>query len=405
MIKDAFVLSIKNLKHRGLRSWLTLLGIFIGVAAVVSLISLGNGLQAAVSSQFGVSSTDLLTIQASGITGYGPPGSGSVIPLTTRDLDAIKKLSSVKRAVGRDIVPGKLIFNKKAIFGYATNVPDGQDRKFVYEQINAKPVVGRLLKDGDVGKVVLGYNFYTNSVGLGKVVLPGNTVVIENKSFQVVGILDRQGSFIFDNVAYLNSNDLNQISGYGDKVDIIAVEPVDKNEINKTKNDIENLLLQRRDVKRDAENFEISTPQASLDQVNQIIGGVQIFIAIIASISIFIGAIGIVNTMTTSVLERKSDIGIMKSIGATNFQIFLQFFIESSLLGLVGGLAGALFGEVLGIVGTVGINSLIKGQLPITVNIGLIISALFGSFLIGGIAGIVPAIHAAKQNPVEALRD
>ncbi len=404
MIKDAFVISLKNLKHRGLRSWLTLLGIFIGVAAVVSLISLGNGLQAAVTSQFGISSTDLITVQASGLS-TGAPGSGAVVPLTTNDLDAIKKLSSVKRAIGRDIVPVKAIYNKKAAFTYATNIPSGTDRQFVYDQINAKTVSGRLLKDGDNGKVVLGYNFGTDSNSFGKAIIPGNTITIQNKSFQVVGILEREGSFIFDNVIYMNQNDLDQISGYGNKVDIIAVQPVDKNEMNKTKNDIENLLLQRRNVKKDAENFQISTPQASLNQVNQIIGGVQIFIAIVASISIFIGALGIVNTMTTSVLERKKDIGIMKSIGATNYQIFVQFFIESSLLGLVGGLVGAVFGEILGIVGTVSINSLINGSIPIEINFGLIISALIGSFLIGGIAGIVPAIHAANQSPVEALRE
>ncbi len=404
MIKDAFVLSFKNLKHRGLRSWLTLLGIFIGVMAVVSLISLGNGLQAAVSSQFGISNTNLLTVQASGVTGYGPPGSGTVVPLTTKDLDAIKKLSSVKRAISRDIVPVKATYNKKVGFTYATNIPDGQDRQFVYDQIEAKTISGRLLKDGDMGKVVVGYNFGTDSNDFGKAIVPGNSIVVENKSYQVLGILERQGSFIFDNVIYMNSNDLNSISNYGDKVDLIAVEPIDSSSINKTKNDVENLLLKRRDVKRDAENFQISTPQASLDQVNQIIGGVQIFIVIVASISIFIGSLGIVNTMTTSVLERRKDIGIMKSIGATNKQIFLQFFIESSLLGLVGGLVGAVAGEILGIVGTIGINSFINGNLPITINFGLLFSALIGSFLIGGIAGIVPAFRAATQRPVEALR-
>jgi len=93
----------------------------------------------------------------------------------------------------------------------------------------------------------------------------------------------------------------------------------------------------------------------------------------------------------------------MKSIGAKNSQIFLQFFIESSLLGLVGGLAGAVMGEIFGIIGTVSINSFINGNLPIMINFPLILDALIGSFLIGGLAGIVPALSAAKQNPVEAL--
>lgn len=404
MIRDSFVLSVKNLKHRGLRSWLTLLGIFIGVTAVVALISLGNGLQAAVSSQFGISQTDLLTVQASGLAS-GPPGSGAVVPLTKADVTAINQLSSVKRAIGRDIVPVKMEFNRKLSFTYATNVPSGEDRQFIYSQIEAQPVAGRLLKDSDVGKVVLGYNFYLDTSDFGKAIKPGNTVTIQNKSFQVIGILKKEGSFLLDNVVYMNQNDLDSISNYGNKVDMIAVQPINENSLNKTKTDIENLLLKRRDVKKDSENFEITTPQASLDQVNQILGGVQIFIAIIASISIFIGALGIVNTMTTSVLERRGDIGIMKSVGATNRQIFEQFFIESSLLGLVGGLLGAFAGEMIGIIGTIGINNFVNGEIPITINWILIAATLAGSFLIGGIAGIVPALHAARQNPVEAIRE
>ena len=405
MLSDIFTLSMKNLKHRGLRSWLTLLGIFIGVAAVVSLISLGNGLQTAVSSQFGISSTELLSVQAGGISDFGPPGSGAVDPLTTKELEAIEKLSSVKRAVGRDIVSAKLEYNKRAVFGYATNIPSGDNRKFIYEQIEAKTIVGRLLKDEDVGKVILGYNFYTDSVGLGKKVVPGNTVIIQNKSFQVVGILEKKGSFIFDNVAYMNEDELDSISNYGDKIDIIAVQPVNKDEILKTKEDIENILRKVRDVKVGDENFEVSTPESSLESVNAILGGVQMFIVIVASISIFIGALGIVNTMTTSVLERKKEIGIMKSIGATNYQIFLQFFIESSLLGLVGGFVGAAFGTLIGFIGVLGINSFVNSDLTPSINFALIFFSLLGSFIIGGIAGIAPAIRAANQNPVEALRE
>ena len=130
----------------------------------------------------------------------------------------------------------------------------------------------------------------------------------------------------------------------------------------------------------------------------------QIFIVIIASISILVGALGIVNTMTTSVLERKKEIGIMKSVGATNGQIFLQFFIESGLLGLVGGLVGVILGSIIGFVGTKGINNFIGAELSPEINILLIFSSLVGSFMIGAIAGIVPAMKAAKENPVEALR-
>ena len=96
MFEDFFALAFKNLKHRGIRSWLTLLGIFIGITAVVALISLGEGLKIAVGSQFGISETELISVQAGGLSGFGPPGSMVSNPLTDRELEAIKKLSKVK---------------------------------------------------------------------------------------------------------------------------------------------------------------------------------------------------------------------------------------------------------------------------------------------------------------------
>jgi len=196
MLKDSFVLAFKNLKHRGVRSWLTLIGIFIGVTAVVALISLGNGLQLAVSSQFGVSQTELISVQAGGVSGAGPPGTGVTNPLTEKDLEAIKKLSSVKQASGTNIGSGKLEYNNKVVFGYMTDIPDGEDRKFKYEQIGKNAIAGRLLKDGETGKVFLGYNFYVDKVGLGKEVIPGKKVLINDKEFVVVGILEKKGSFV-----------------------------------------------------------------------------------------------------------------------------------------------------------------------------------------------------------------
>lgn len=404
MLQDSFTLAFKNLKHRGVRSWLTLLGIFIGITAVVSLISLGNGLQIAVGSQFGISQTETITVQATGFSGGGPPGSGVITPLTVKDLDAIRKLSSVKLAIRRNIVSGKAEFNDIVVFGMATNVPSGEGRDYFYEQLSAEAEVGRLLKDDDRKKVFLGYNFYVDNVGFEKEVIPGKKILINDEEFKVVGILKKRGSFIFDNIVYMNDIDARELFDYGDDIDIIVAQPTNPKEMQRTKEDIEKLLRKRRDVKLNEEDFEVSTPEMMLDTVNGILAGVQAFIVIIASISIFIGALGIVNTMTTSVLERKREIGIMKSIGARNEDIFTQFFIESSLLGLVGGIIGAIFGTIIGIVGTAGINSFIGTDLTPTINFPLIFFALLGSFIIGGVAGIVPAMNAAKENPVDALR-
>ena len=406
MILDFFSLALKNLKHRGIRSWLTLLGIFIGVTAVVSLISLGNGLQMAVASQLGVSANELITVQAGGLSAYGPPGSNVVDSLTQGDVDAIERLSSVENAVRRNIDSGRIEFNDNVIFRYVGSVPNNkEDRDLIYEQLNMEVLLGRFIKEGDSGKVVLGYNFYDKKEDWGgKSITPGKTISINDKNFQVIGITDKVGSMMMDNIVIMNENDMKDLYGFEDKADMIIVEPKNKEKLQKTKEDIEKLLRNRRGVKEGEEDFEVSTPEATLSTVNNIIGGVQIFIAIVAFISVFIGIIGIVNTMTTSVLERKKEIGIMKSVGAKNSHIFFQFFIESSLLGLVGGIVGAIFGTLIGFLGTVGMNNFLGTELTISINFLLIFFTLLGSFLIGGIAGIIPAMQAAKQNPVEALK-
>ena len=403
MIEDYFRLAFRNLKHRGIRSWLTLLGIFIGITAVVSLISLGNGLQLAIGSQFGLSETELISVQAGGLN-FGPPGSSVVDPLTMDDLEAIEKLSSVEQTARRNLEPGQLEYNDIVVFGYTTNIMDGEDRKFLYEQLAIDPLEGRFLNDGERGKVILGYNFYANKVGLEKEIHAGNNVLIEGEKFEVVGIAEKKGSMIFDNIVLMNNVDMEGLFDYGDEVDIIAVQAKDKNELDRVKKEIEDLLRKRRGVKAGKEDFEVSTPEASLEQINGVLNGVKVFIAIVAGISILIGAIGIINTMTTSVLERKREIGIMKAIGARNENIFFQFFIESSLLGLIGGILGAIVGTLIGVLGTLGINSWIGAEVQPSISFALIFFSLLGSFILGGLAGISPAMSAARQNPVDALR-
>ncbi|MBU0760991.1 MAG: ABC transporter permease [Nanoarchaeota archaeon] len=404
MLSDYFYLAFKNVRKRGIRSWLTILGIFIGIAAVVSLVSLGNGLQAAINAQFGISSTEVITVQAGGLTAYGPPGSGVIDPLVVEDVEEIGKLSSVKRAVRRNIRTGKLEYNDITVFGMAIDVPDGEERDFVYEVLDAKVETGRLLKDGDDKKVVLGYNFYVDKVGLSKIVEPGDKVLIDDESFEVVGIFEKKGSFIFDNIVLMNAKPMQDLIGYGDEVDTIAVQVKDKDEMELVKEDIEKLMRKRRDVKKGEEDFEVSTPEGAMEQVNSVLNGVKIFISMIAVISIIVGTIGIVNTMSTAVLERRKDIGIMKAIGAKNKHIFTLFLIESGLLGLAGGILGVAVGVAVGYFGTIGIGNYIGSTLKPQIDIFWVITPIIGSFILGGLAGIVPAMQAARQHPVEALR-
>ncbi len=404
MIKDYFVLAIKNLKHRGLRSWLTLLGIVIGVAVVVSLVFLGNGLKLAVMNQFGMSSNEMISVQAGGLSGLGPPGTGVTRPLNQKDFEEIEGLPSVKRAIARNIGSAQLEFDKKTINGFTTNIPL-EERRFLYEFLELEMENGRFFESGDTNKIVLGYNFYAGKTGLGdKKIIAGNRVFLNGQRFEVIGVTERKGSFITDNVIYMTDEDMKKLLDYGDKIDIIAVQPESKDKLEQTKEDVEKALRKTRNVKIGEEDFEVSTPEASLAMINDIITGVQIFIILVAGISIVVGVVGIVNTMTTSVLERRRDIGIMKAIGAKNSHIFLQFFIESGMLGLIGGIVGVAFGTLIGWAGIRVLGNFLSTNLTLEFDLIMIASVFLGSFIIGGVAGIAPALKAANQNPVEALR-
>ncbi|MAG39609.1 hypothetical protein CMI41_01425 [Candidatus Pacearchaeota archaeon] len=404
MRADHFFLSLKNLKHRGLRTWLTLLGIFIGVTVVIALIGLGNGLKLTVEAQFGVSSLEVITVQAGGLN-FGPPGSGVSIPLDMDDLEAVKGVNNVDYAIRRNLETLKLEYNDRLVIGTAIDLPEDKEEADVfYEALDLEIEQGRKLKESDTNKILLGNNFLTNKVDLGKPVEAGDNVKLNNKSFEVVGLLEKQGSFILDNIAIMPRTKLDDLSDFGDEIDMIIVVLKDTELIEETKEDIEKVLRKTRDVDEGEEDFDVSTPAAALETVNQVLTGVQIFIVIIALISVFVGAIGIINTMTTSVMERRKDIGIMKAVGARNSDIFLQFLIEAGLLGLIGGLAGVVFGSIISYFGVVGIASFLGTEVSPSLDIPLTLITLVVSFIIGAAAGIIPAIKAAKQNPVEVIR-
>ena len=404
MLKDYFIFSIKNLRNRKLRSWLTMIGIIIGIMAVVSLISMGQGLKTAISLQFGDLGTDKLAVQASG--GFGPPGTAVVKPLTKDNLEKVKKVSWVKIAAGRLIRPAKIEHDNHAAFSYVGSMPDRDARKLIQEAQNLEAESGRLLKDGDKGNVMLGSNLGKEDAGLGKQVVVGSKILIEGKEFEVAGILKKLGSFILDNVVFMNEDDLREaLNVPKDDYDVIVIQVQQNEDIAAVQQRVEKVMRNERNVKEGEEDFSVQTPQALLGQVTSTLFAVQLFVYIIAGISIIVGGMGIMNTMFTSVLERTKEIGIMKSIGARNSSVFSLFFIESGLIGSIGGIIGAVFGVLLAL-GLAFIGKSLLGSDLIRAEISpwLVIGSILGSFALGSLFGILPAIKAAKLNPVDALR-
>lgn len=404
MNKDYLKYIFNSLKNRKIRSWLTMIGIFIGIAAVVALIGLGEGLRQAINTQFGFLGTDILSVTASG--GMGMPGAGVINPLTNKELDAIKRIQGIEGAAGRIMESCKIVFNRKASFSSILSIPDGDSREIIEHVMNMEAQKGRLLEDGDKNVVFLGSMFSEEDNAFGKAIVPGSKIKIQDKEFKVIGIMEKKGNPMLDRAVFMNEYDLRDlVDRSGEDYDIIGVRFNENVDVDKIKLDIEKKLRKIRDVKQGEEDFSVETPASMLEQVNSILLGIQLFVYIIAAISLLVGGIGIMNTMYTAVVERTKEIGIMKAIGARNSTVFTLFFVESGLLGIVGGIIGIIIG-FLAATGLAFIGRLILKTELIAAHFppSLIIGALLFSFIVGSFFGTLPAIQASQLNPVDAMR-
>jgi putative ABC transport system permease protein len=404
MLKDYLKLAFHTLIHRKTRSLLTVLGIVIGITAVVGLVSLGNGLSAAVNQEFNSVGTNLIIIQP-GSAGFSAPSTGSSsAKIGKHDLDLIKKIQGVESAFGIILDIGKTEYNGKVKFLYIGGLPDNiQDLGVVASQFEA--VQGRMLKPGDKDKAFIGYDLANSDTTFGKKVKIGDRIVIENKTFVVVGVDKKIGNPIQDSRIIIPQDTAKVLFNEGDNLAIIYAQVGKSYNTDTIAQRIKDKIRKDRHQKEGNEDFQVQTSAQLIASFNTILNIVQAVIIGIAAISLIVGGIGIMNTMYTSVLERTKDIGILKSIGAKDSDILLLFLIESGLIGLIGGAIGIACGIGLGkLVEFIAYqalgSSLIQAQFPPY----LIIGALLFSFVVGSIAGLLPARQGAKMNPVDALR-
>lgn len=403
MIKDLFVFAFKGLINRKLRSWLTMIGIFIGIAAVVSLISLGQGMQTAIGAQFASLGSDKILVQASG--GFGPPGTDTLEPITTHDIDVIERVEGIKLVTRRILKSARIEFDDEVRYDYIATIPeDTTEANLVMEANSMEVEKGRPLKKGDKYKVLIGADYSTESA-FDRTVKLGDRIIIQDTKFEVVGILKKTGSPNTDTVIFLPEESAKKIFDTGDELSMIIVQIADPDDVTRISDSIERAMRKDRGLKEGKENFQLQTPQQILETLNSILFVVQAILIGIAAISLIVGGIGIMNTMYTAVIERTKEIGIMKSIGAKNSDILGIFLIESGMLGIAGGIIGIIIGVIFS--ETVALGSRIAlGTVLIEASFPwyLIVGALLFSFLVGSISGILPAIQASALQPVEALR-
>ncbi|HIJ05341.1 MAG TPA: ABC transporter permease, partial [Nanoarchaeota archaeon] len=391
MFTDYFLLSLKSIRHRKLRSWLTVIGIVIGVAAIISLMTLSRSLEGTIEEQFETFGANRIIISAKGFQGPGTASNG----LTTEDVETLEKISGFEYIVPGIFRSAEIIYKDQIGFTLIGGIPSESYEDF-YLDSGIEVEEGRFIQDAEKYVAVIGSRVATEMFS--KEIHVGDKIKIGKKDFRVVGILEEIGNAQDDNQISIPLDAAREIFDEEESIDLIIAQVKTTSDIPQLQEKIEKEL----ERKRGDTNFQVLTASQILEQINQVLGIMQVVLVGIAAISLIVGAIGIMNSMYTSVLERTREIGVMKAIGAKNKDILTIFLIESGLIGLVGGILGTVLGASLAV--AVGPFSKNAGfTLHITIEPFVILLGLLFAFVVGIIAGVLPAWQASKLKPIDAL--
>lgn len=397
---DIFTLSLSHVKKSKMRSWLTVIGIVIGVAAVVAIISIGQGMQESVQANLGGLGADLIIVTpgfshaTNGFGGMGVP-SGN-INLTDRDTNAIKQVPGILYVNGMVSGSSDIRLGTEKTSVSVSGVDTSVWRSMVTTQLEA----GRYLQPGDSNAVVIG-NSLAHSTFLQPITL-NRPITIGGKSFKVVGILVSSGGGFGgeDNAVYMPADYARQVITTNlsrNQFTSIMVKVADPLLATSIAAAITQKLMPLRHVNPRTQDFTVTAFATIQQQITSIVQSISLFLAAIAAVSLLVGAVGIANTMFMSVMERTRQIGLLKALGATDNEVMKLFIMESGLFGFFGGIIGIIFGILISVmVSAVGLSAVVTPQL-------LVFSLAFSVF-VGVLSGVAPARSGAKMNPVDALR-
>ncbi|MBD3389063.1 MAG: FtsX-like permease family protein [Candidatus Altiarchaeales archaeon] len=400
MIWDYFNLAVKNITKKGVRSWLTMLGIFVGIAAVVSLVSLGQGLEDAIMDQFAQMGFDVVMIMPG--SSYGQ--SFGSTKLTEHDEDLVMGVRGIDNMAPMLTKISKVTYRKEVEYTWVSGIPY-DDRFNVFETMQGLDLIeGSIPKANEKYKVLIGYLLAEGDYFNDNPLKVGDKIVVEGREFKVAGVMGEIGNEQDDSQLLIPEETAKEIfNEEGYDVFMAKVKPgFDPAEVAE---DIEERMRRDRNQDEGEEDFQVQTSEQLMESVGGILGAVQAVLVGIALISLMVGGIGIMNTMYTSVLERTQEIGVMKAIGARNRDIMLMFLVESGMLGVVGGLVGVAIG--LGMSKSVEYYAEVALNTPLlkaSTSPEIIFGALAFSFIVGCLSGVLPAMQASKMRPVEALR-
>lgn len=403
---QSVVEALESLNANKMRSGLTILGIVIGVAAVIAMLAIGAGAQNSITGSISGIGTNLLFV----FRGGTDDSVRNPEPLTLGDADAI---GDVFAAPSVENVAPVLSGNAEISYGgEATTIELSGVTPEYFPVRNYTLTEGEMITEehilGRASVVLLGPDAADTLFGRHEGVV-GETVRIEGQPFRVIGMLESRGGGMMgsqDNTALIPFSTAQarlMRRSPADRVDIIMVQAVDADLVEQAADEISQILRQRHRTAIGADDFTVFTQQDMVDTASSITGILTIFLGGIAAISLLVGGIGIMNIMLVSVTERTREIGLRKALGARRRDILIQFLTESSLLSLVGGLIGIALGWVIAmVVGRIAANS--GTPFDPVVGINAVLLATLFSAAVGLFFGIYPANRAASLEPVEALR-
>jgi putative ABC transport system permease protein len=410
-IVDTATLAVNALQHRSLRSWLAVLGIIIGVAAIVSLISISFGVSNQINSRLNTLGSNMITISPGGqgaerfgiggirapttqvrVGGFGG-GEGGANQITFTEADDLRSLPGVQYLDARVQGRGRVQYvDKNTSVGIT-----GTDPRAFAGTVGVGVLSGGMLGGSDQYSAVLGFAVANNTFN--DLNMVNKQIKINNVTFRVAGILQSSGASFggADSQIFIPQKTAENMFNQTKTVRQIVIAADPNYDTDTVAAEIENELISLHHVTPTTEDFTIMTAATVQSAVASVTNTLSLFLGGIASISLIVGGIGVANTMFMSVLEQTKYIGLLKALGMKNQDVLTLFMLEAGVIGLVGG--------VLGVGLSMGVSAVLdQFGVPSTITIDLVLLGLFFSIFVGLISGLVPARNAASLEPIDALR-
>ena len=397
--KESVKYSLNNIKKSKARSVLTILSIFVGIATIFIFVSYGWGLYDYIDEFTSSSSADKLLIMSKGV---GIPGLDATFKLLDGDIRVIKGTAGVYDATGMYMGVEEIEQDDSKKYVFVTSYDP--DLPMIMELSDIEVVEGRELRNGDSGKVTLGYNYFIKNKIFPNAYSVNSKINVQGQDLRIVGFYESVGNPQDDSNIYVTNDFMSDLYPEKELSYGMILARVDKNDIDGIADRVENKLRQYRDLDEGKEDFTVQSYADLLESFTMVLDIIIGFIILIAFISIIVSAVNTANTMITSVLERFKEIGVLKSIGARNSEVFKIFLFESGFLGFVAGCIGVLVGWGGANLGAMILDNLGYGFLSPHYSWVLFVGLIAFATFTGAISGMLPAWRASKINAVDALR-